>query len=72
MVDSGGPPEPDAEPEQPFDTITLPTESAQESQPVHPGGRRRGRRRVMRKKTIKDEEGYLGKHCAFSKLIDAH
>jgi len=25
------------------------------------GGRRRGKRRVMRKKTIKDEEGYLGK-----------
>jgi DNA polymerase delta subunit 3 len=24
------------------------------------GGRRRGRRRVMKKKTIKDEEGYLG------------
>ena len=25
-------------------------------------GRRRGRRRVMKKKTVKDEEGYLGKH----------
>lgn len=25
------------------------------------GGRRRGRRRVMKKKTMKDEEGYLGK-----------
>ena len=24
-------------------------------------GRRRGRRKVMKKKTIKDEEGYLGK-----------
>jgi DNA polymerase delta subunit 3 len=24
------------------------------------GGRRRGRRKVMKKKTIKDEEGYLG------------
>jgi DNA polymerase delta subunit 3 len=24
-------------------------------------GRRRGRRRVMKKKTVKDEEGYLGK-----------
>lgn len=23
-------------------------------------GRRRGRRRVMKKKTVKDEEGYLG------------
>ena len=28
------------------------------------GGRRRGRRRVMKKKKVKDEEGYLGKsHC---------
>jgi DNA polymerase delta subunit 3 len=25
-------------------------------------GRRRGKRRVMKKKTVKDEEGYLGKH----------
>lgn len=25
------------------------------------GGRRRGRRKVMKKKTVKDEEGYLGK-----------
>lgn len=24
-------------------------------------GRRRGKRRVMKKKTVKDEEGYLGK-----------
>jgi DNA polymerase delta subunit 3 len=26
-------------------------------------GRRRGRRRVMKKKTVKDEDGYLGKLC---------
>lgn len=25
------------------------------------GGRRRGKRQVMKKKTLKDEEGYLGK-----------
>jgi DNA polymerase delta subunit 3 len=25
-------------------------------------GRRRGRRRVMKKKTVKDEEGYLGEY----------
>lgn len=25
-------------------------------------GRRRGKRRVMKKKTVKDEEGYLGRH----------
>ena len=27
------------------------------------GGRRRGRRRVMKKKTVKDAEGYLGELC---------
>ena len=26
------------------------------------GGRRRGKRQVMKKKTVKDEEGYLGKY----------
>ena len=26
------------------------------------GGRRRGRRQVMKKRTVKDEEGYLGKY----------
>ena len=26
------------------------------------GGRRRGRRRVTKKKTVKDEEGYLGNY----------
>lgn len=30
--------------------------------PTVDGGRRRGRRRVMKKKTVKDEEGYLGKY----------
>ncbi|KAL8906463.1 MAG: hypothetical protein Q9207_002001 [Kuettlingeria erythrocarpa] len=28
------------------------------------GGRRRGRRKVMKKKMLKDEEGYLGMHCS--------
>jgi len=36
------------------------TEDAIEPQAVSSGIRRRGRRRVMRKKTVKDEEGYLG------------
>lgn len=30
-------------------------------------GRRRGKRRVMKKKTVKDEEGYLGKFCQIFK-----
>lgn len=35
------------------------TESREEAPPV-PRGRRRGRRQVMKKTTVKDEEGYLG------------
>lgn len=31
-------------------------------------GRRRGRRRVMKKKTVKDEEGYLGKYSQLLSL----
>jgi DNA polymerase delta subunit 3 len=31
-------------------------------------GRRRGRRRVMKKKTERDEEGYLGKKPSNSKI----
>lgn len=31
-------------------------------------GRRRGRRRVMKKKTVQDEEGYLGTLQSFQKL----
>lgn len=30
------------------------------------GGRRRGRRKVMKKKKVKDEDGYLGKRIAVS------
>lgn len=35
-------------------------ETSLEPPAVASGGRRRGRRKVMKKKTIKDEEGYLG------------
>lgn len=31
-------------------------------------GRRRGRRRVMKKKTVKDDEGYLGKSCSIAEV----
>ena len=41
--------------------------SQKESTPMPPivrtDGRRRGRRKVMKKKTMKDEEGYLGLYC---------
>ena len=35
-------------------------ETSPEPPDVVPGGRRRGRRKVLKKKTMKDEEGYLG------------
>ena len=35
-------------------------QDASQAQIVVSGGRRRGRRRTLKKKTVKDEEGYLG------------
>lgn len=35
-------------------------ELATESQATIPGGRRRGRRKIMKKKTFKDAKGYIG------------
>jgi DNA polymerase delta subunit 3 len=43
----------------PIDVTPVAVEEPKESVTVS-GGRRRGRRRVMKKKTIEDEEGYLG------------
>lgn len=52
----------DAEIEEP--EVTLDKAPAQEDEPKETvtveNGRRRGRRRVMKKRTVKDEEGYLG------------
>lgn len=43
--------EPQKEPEpEPKETVTV------------QGGRRRGKRKIMKKKTVKDDEGYLGKN----------
>lgn len=48
---------------EPLDRPTTQKESSLESPVVVTGGRRRGRRKIMKKKTIKDEEGYLGLCC---------
>lgn len=65
-------------PSNPIDSAPeTPQESTDQSQIVEPAdepvetvtvtnGRRRGRRRVMKKKTVKDEEGYLGMLNPFS------
>ena len=46
--------------------LTAQVESTNESRPegeVHSSaGQRRGRRKIMKKRTLKDEEGYLGEH----------
>jgi DNA polymerase delta subunit 3 len=56
-------PNPEPEPEEVDETVLENEKSKEESEPAVTvsGGRRRGKRRVMRKKTIKDDEGYLGK-----------
>ena len=54
--------------EAPEETPPEPEEVAEPKEEVSvAGGRRRGRRQVMRKKTIKDEEGYLGKYSMTDK-----
>ena len=57
-------PSPEAEPSKP-------EEPSMESEPTVTvsGGRRRGRRRVMKKKTIKDDEGYLGESCICNRQV---
>lgn len=61
---------PDAAPEEEYDSQDAPLDTAPPAKPSESeeqgtvtvqGGRRRGRRRVMKKKTAKDEDGYLGK-----------
>lgn len=48
------------EPSQTSEPIATPKERSPEPAVTVTGGRRRGRRKIMKKKTIKDEEGYLG------------
>ena len=50
----------EAEPSQTSEPIPTPKEPSPEPSVTVTGGRRRGRRKIMKKKTIKDEEGYLG------------
>ncbi|OAX85155.1 hypothetical protein ACJ72_00457 [Emergomyces africanus] len=52
------PPTEETEPAEPSQTEVAP-KAEPEEEPSAPRGRRRGRRQVMKKKTIKDAEGYL-------------
>lgn len=54
------------EPSQNSEPIATPKEASPEpAVTTVSGGRRRGRRKVMKRKTTKDEEGYLGLHPTF-------
>ena len=50
----------EAELSQTCEPIPTPKEPSPETTVTVTGGRRRGRRKIMKKKTIKDVEGYLG------------
>ena len=75
---------PDAPAEEEKDTEDAPIDREVPSKPAESeatvtvqGGRRRGRRKVMKKKKVKDEDGYLGKltlsHLCYSSLtLDSH
>jgi len=61
--------EPEAQPEE-NKLVDQQPEPEKEQAPVTvEGGKRRGRRRVMKKRTTKDEEGYLGKHIIVHVMI---
>lgn len=45
---------------EPVDGFPSQKDTSPEPSVVVSGGRRRGRRKIMKKKTIKDDEGYLG------------
>lgn len=51
--------EPPREPTPPVEAPPKPAELKEEA--TVQGGRRRGKRQVIKKRTVKDEEGYLGK-----------
>lgn len=53
-------PKPDSESESEFIDKAPPQSESPEPQLKTSSGRRRGRRKIMKKKTIKDDEGYLG------------
>lgn len=50
----------DVSDDQALDSKTKPTDEPSEAAVTVADGRRRGRRRVMKKKRVRDEEGYMG------------
>lgn len=60
-------PTPTLESQNPIDKSEVQQEIEPKEDVTIENGRRRGRRRVMRKKTVKDEEGYLGMPFSWSR-----
>ena len=69
MEDAGNSAPPSSQEKGHLDGSTPQMESSADSPNVALGGRRRGRRKVMRKKTMKDEEGYLGLYNGSAHLM---
>lgn len=46
----------------PINKIESPQELSTDPQAVVSGSRRRGKRKIMKKKTLRDDEGYLGSY----------
>lgn len=60
MPDADDEPEPERE-QTPVEQLPPPKPTQLKEEATVQGGRRRGKRQVMKKRTLKDEEGYLGK-----------
>lgn len=54
---------PGQKPDLPKDTKSLDVSLIQSHDELPSAGHRRGRRKVMKKRMLKDEEGYLGQRC---------
>lgn len=52
-----------------LEKVETPKEDEPEPTVTVHNGRRRGRRRVMKKRTVKDEEGYLGEYTWILKSL---
>ena len=69
MEDTGDDAPQGSQESEPADNSVSQKEPSPERPVVVTGGRRRGRRKVMKKKTMKDEEGYLGLYHDFNYFI---
>lgn len=62
VVGKSGHPSGGSQESAPIDSIAPQQVSSPEPHNMVSGGRRRGRRKIMKKKTLKDDEGYLGSY----------